>query len=104
MKTGRDDEFSGGGTLDPDTYEVPPEVLAAVMAGRTVEAVKLLREDTGLSLREAKRVVDMLERSHGGTRIPDAPQFTEVGGSRALIFILAAIVLGYLAFRFLGGG
>lgn len=86
------------GVLD----ELPPDVIAAVMAGRRVEAIKLLREETGLDLREAKRIVDMLDRLHGGTGFTDAPQFTEVGGSRGLIIIIAALVAGYLAFRFLG--
>lgn len=84
--------------------EVPPDVIAAVMAGRRVEAVKLLREETGLGLREAKRIVDMLDRSHGPSGIPDVPQFTEVGGSRGLIVIIAAIVAGYVAWRMLGAG
>lgn len=98
MRVERDAELPAA-ALD----ELPPDVIAAVEAGRTVEAVKLLREHTGLGLRDAKRVVDMLERLHGGG-IPDAPQFTEVGGSRGLIIIIAALVAGYLAFRFLGSG
>ena len=83
--------------------ELPPDVMTAIMAGNRIEAIQLLREETGLELREAKRIVDMLAQAHGGTGIPDAAQFTEVGGSRGLIIIIAAIVAGYLAFRFLGG-
>ncbi|MET7469424.1 50S ribosomal protein L7/L12 [Micromonospora sp. NPDC005686] len=47
------------------------EVLRLIHAGRKVEAVKLLREQTGLSLLEAKQAVDAL--SSGGTWSPGAP-------------------------------
>ncbi|MFG3681593.1 50S ribosomal protein L7/L12 [Micromonospora chalcea] len=47
------------------------EVLRLARAGRTVEAVKVLREQTGLSLLDAKRAVDVL--AAGGTWSPGAP-------------------------------
>ncbi|MFF0653998.1 50S ribosomal protein L7/L12 [Micromonospora tulbaghiae] len=47
------------------------EVLRLAREGRTVEAVKVLREQTGLSLLDAKRVVDLL--ASGGTWSPGAP-------------------------------
>lgn len=42
---------------------LPPEVVAAIESGRTVEAVKLLRESLGLGLAEAKEAVDAYVRS-----------------------------------------
>ena len=47
------------------------EVLRLIHAGRQVEAVKLLREQTGWSLLEAKQAVDAL--ASGGTLSPGAP-------------------------------
>ncbi|RLQ03109.1 50S ribosomal protein L7/L12 [Micromonospora sp. BL1] len=47
------------------------EVLRLARAGRTVEAVKVLREQTGLSLLDAKRAVDVLVS--GGTWSPGPP-------------------------------
>ncbi|MFI7248478.1 50S ribosomal protein L7/L12 [Micromonospora chalcea] len=47
------------------------EVLRLARAGRTVEAVKVLREQTGLSLLDAKRAVDAL--AAGGSWSPGAP-------------------------------
>lgn len=89
--------------VEMDPEEIPPVVHAAVISGHKVEAVKLLREETGLGLREAKRIVDLLERQHGGAGIEDAQRFTEVGGSRGLIIIIAAIVAGYAAWRLVSG-
>jgi ribosomal protein L7/L12 len=42
--------------------ELPPEAKAALAAGNKIEAIKSLREATGLGLAEAKEVVDRAER------------------------------------------
>ena len=45
-------------TKDPAISQLPANVLAALKRGRTVEAIKLLREATGLGLKEAKDAID----------------------------------------------
>lgn len=97
---------NGQDALEEEFFEeIPPVVHAAVISGRKVEAVKLLMDESGLGLREAKRIVDLLERQHGGgAAIPDAPAFTEVGGTRGLVIIVAALVAGYAAWRFFVAG
>ena len=55
---------------DPATGGGQAEVLRLAREGRTVEAVKLLRQQTGLPLLEAKQAVDALRA--GGT-LPVAP-------------------------------
>jgi len=59
---------------------VPPEILACVREGRNIEAIKLLREHTGLGLREAKDEVERLaaELKAGGAE--NAPTFAGHGG------------------------
>ncbi|WP_424643193.1 ribosomal protein L7/L12 [Embleya sp. AB8] len=47
------------GSLDPSTM---PDVMQAVRAGRKIQAIKLYRERTGLSLGEAKDAIDELTR------------------------------------------
>ena len=62
------------GTPSPDW--LPPEVAAAIQSGRTIEAIKLLRESTGLGLAEAKAAVDHYVRTQGappGTEMPLPP-------------------------------
>ncbi len=44
-----------GGTIDLSN---DPEVRAAFMNGRKIEAIKLVRERTGLGLKEAKDIVE----------------------------------------------
>lgn len=39
---------------------LPPEVVELALAGRKIEAIKLLRDRTGLGLADAKAVVDAI--------------------------------------------
>jgi hypothetical protein len=51
--------------IDGDQFDIDPAVMADVRAlatdGNKIEAIKRLREATGLDLAEAKRIVDALE-------------------------------------------
>lgn len=50
------------GTSSPGAEgQLPPHVLAALAQGEKIEAIKLLREATGLGLKEAKSAVDAAE-------------------------------------------
>ena len=42
--------------------QLPPEVIRAIERGRKIEAIKLLRESTGLGLANAKVLVDKAAR------------------------------------------
>ena len=42
----------------PSQTPLPPEVLSALKAGNTIEAIKHLRQSTGLGLKEAKAIID----------------------------------------------
>lgn len=45
--------------------QIPTEVLRAIEEGRKIEAIKILREATGLGLANAKVLVDRVSRTHG---------------------------------------
>lgn len=53
--------------------ELPPDVIKAIEAGRKVEAIKILREATGLGLANAKVLVDRAWRTHGPEKTPYSP-------------------------------
>jgi ribosomal protein L7/L12 len=48
------------------TIHIPPAVHAALQRGEVIEAIRLLREGTGLGLREARDAVEALQRIGGG--------------------------------------
>lgn len=70
-------------------------VLEAVTAGRKIEAIKLLREETGMGLKEAKHAVDDLERSLG---LPAAPNS---GGCTGVVTLVGLAVAAVLVYRYL---
>ena len=71
--------------------QLPGEVIAAIQQGQKIEAIKRLREATGLGLANAKVLVDRAARTHGPTKpIPNfADQPSGVGGLvKSLAFVL----------------
>jgi len=49
-----------------DPRSIPPQVLEALKRGNKIEAIKLLRQATGVGLAEAKGAIDSHESAHGG--------------------------------------
>ena len=70
--------------------ELPPEIVALVREGRKIDAIKALRERTGLGLKEAKDLIDALERQLGIERPSTA--------TKSLIFWVVLIVTGVLVY------
>ena len=69
----------------PDALDA--EVLALARSGRKVEAIKRLREQTGLGLKEAKERVDAV----AGT--PQATARAAVAAAIAILLLVAGVVL-----------
>ncbi len=66
------DDGAVAAEIEGQELDIDPKVLDEVhrlsASGQKIEAIKLLREATGLGLTEAKGVVDSIERTH-----PKAP-------------------------------
>jgi ribosomal protein L7/L12 len=67
--------------MQPTHHTVPPEVLAAIDRGNKIEAIKLLRDATGLGLKEAKDAVEQIEA--GGSLVL-AQKTTKATGSEGI--------------------
>ncbi len=98
-------EFSGG--LDGGPPVVPPAAAAALAQGRKVEAVKLVREATGLGLAESLKLIEGHLKGQrgasgapGGTFDPMAePGRVASGGGKAwlvIVIVLAVLAVGFL--------
>lgn len=102
----------------PSRAWLPPEVVAAIEAGRTLDAVKLLRESTDLGYAEAREAVDQYARSRNAPEAASAPVSLEANepipsGSLSpeaprkpaglLWLAILLIVAAYVAYRFWGG-
>ena len=79
------------------TRELPADVRDAVDANRKIEAIKLLREQQSLGLKEAKEIVDAYidENRHV---IGDQRSGRESGIGRILVIVIAGGII-YAAYR-----
>ena len=76
------------------------DVLAAVDSGRTIEAVKRLRAETGLGLKEAKHAIDALARERQGNPAAAAnlPQEGGAGSVIKIVILIGAVLAAYFYF------
>ena len=74
--------------------EVKPSenVMQAVRSGRKIAAIKLLREETGLGLKEAKEVIDR-EIADYNRANPHAPIVQESSGCSGIVVVVILIAL-----------
>ncbi|MCQ8104370.1 ribosomal protein L7/L12 [Methylomonas sp. SURF-2] len=63
--------------MQPSEFSISNQAAAAADAGNLIEAIKLVREDTGLGLKEAKDCVDAYLR-HGRAPAPSGASQTEM--------------------------
>ena len=79
--------------------ELSPEVFQLLADGRKIEAIKLIREETGLGLKEAKDLAEALLGEHAPTETAPPP-ITEQGGASGVIAIIIAVLIAYLGYVF----
>jgi hypothetical protein len=87
--------------VDEQQFTFSEQVLAAVDAGRKIEAIKILREETGIGLADAKHAIDALFRERRNDPVI-AAGMTEEGGAGGMIkmIVVIAIVLGVYFYFF----
>ncbi|KAB2844938.1 MAG: hypothetical protein F9K47_01900 [Burkholderiales bacterium] len=98
--------LAGQGETDAS---LPVDVQAALARGNKIEAIRLLRQATGLGLKDAKDRIDAAEaggqRASSGFPADSTPGLSpgEVprprAGRWAFLLVLAALVLGYWFYR-----
>lgn len=82
--------------------ELPPEVVKAITQGRKIEAIKLLREATGLGLANAKVLVDRAVRRHEKIN-PQIPKMTQESNNGRLLGMVVFLLLTFGLYRFFNG-
>ncbi len=85
--------------IDNTETEYSDAVLSAVTAGRKITAIKLLREERGLGLKEAKQAIDRLERARRGAAAGH-PAMQDHGGGILVVRLVVAIILLVVIYRF----
>ena len=80
--------------------QLPSSVIAALQKGNKIEAIRLLREQTGLGLKEAKDAVEAPERMTLGQ---SAPAAMRVSGNVVWVLVALAIAAALLGYHFIAG-
>ncbi len=83
----------------PPANQMPASVMAALQTGNKIEAIKLLREQTGLGLKEAKDAVEGIEvRKVGGTG--NFPTIEKPKSGNGVLWLVGLIALCFAAYYF----
>jgi hypothetical protein len=78
----------------PEKLSDPESVAEALQKGNKIEAIKRLREQTGLGLKDAKEAVEEIERETGISE-------TRSGAKISSVWILIAMAAGTILFYLL---
>ena len=79
--------------------QLPVSVLQAIQSGNKIEAIKLLREQTGLGLKEAKDAVEgMPRRQAEGTGL--FPTIEKPKSGNGVWWLVSFVALGFTAYYF----
>lgn len=76
-----------------------PETLRALQAGRTLDAIKHVREETGLDLNEAKELIDIHLATNPDLLTTPPSSTPSSAGQKTLGFLIAAAAIGTLAYH-----
>ncbi len=79
--------------------ELPPEVVKAITQGRKIEAIKLLREATGLGLANAKVLVDRAALRYAQLN-PNAGAMTQESNTGRLVGVMLVLAVVFAIYRF----
>ena len=85
-----------------EELELSPQIYQLLASGHKIEAIKLIREETGLGLAEAKEIADALS-GHSTTNTPPPPAMKEEGGAGGFLAIVVAVLIAFLVYVFFLG-
>jgi hypothetical protein len=87
---------------NPTDLDLPGPAVATLRRGNKIEAIKIVRAESGLGLKEAKDVVDAYERIHSAARNGSPLMHGDSSSGRTWWLVIAAVavlVSGYFFFR-----
>lgn len=89
-----DEDFRSG-----DNTELPPAALSALMNGRKIQAIKIVREENRVGLKEAKHAVDNYIQTH--PELMQQMKRVQSTSNRGawLVIIVGVLVLLWLSFK-----
>lgn len=87
--------------------DLPPAVVGAMRRGQKLEAIKLLREQRGIGLKEAKDIIDThmdLNEAYRGMGMESRSGKGGSGNGIRFVFAIAGAVMIYVLYVYFKGG
>lgn len=84
-----------------DDLKFPEDVLEAIHAGHKIKAIRLLRKQHRIGLKEAKKLVDSYGSENPDLIVERNPSSSSGSGSGFVFFVLIALAI-YAVSRFFG--
>jgi hypothetical protein len=84
----------------PGTSSIPPSAVAALNAGRKIEAVRIVRATQGIGLKEAKELVESYVKMHPELRDQIGQQQSRSLRS-SVMWILFIAIVAWFAMQYL---
>ncbi len=85
-----------------EEQQLSPEILQLLAAGRKITAIKLIREETGLGLAEARELAELISGDGAPETLP-LPAMQEEGGAGGILAIVVAVVIAFIVYVFFLG-
>ncbi len=82
--------------------QLPAEVIQAIKDGRKIEAIKMLREATGLGLANAKVLADRAYRVHGPRKPMPFAVKESSGNGKLVVSIISVMILAGAYYYYIG--
>lgn len=82
--------------------QLPSDVVKAIKDGRKIEAIKMLREATGLGLANAKVLVDRASRVHGPKKVSPFAVKESSGNGKMVVSLIAVAILAGAYYYYVG--
>ena len=82
--------------------QLPAEVIQAIKDGRKIEAIKMLREATGLGLANAKVLVDRASRVHGPKKPMPFAVKENSGNAKLVVSVIVVMILAGAYYYYIG--
>ena len=82
--------------------QLPSDVIRAIKEGRKIEAIKMLRESTGLGLANAKVLVDRASRVHGPKKPMPFAVKESSGNGKLVVSVIAIMILAAAYYYYIG--
>ena len=86
--------------MNESPYDIPDAAFQAAASGQKIKAIKILRLETGLGLKEAKEIIDALDlpAKAGDANLPAMQEEGGAGGFYRLIAVIIALLIAYSVF------